>query len=117
MLATAAMGGSELYLTTLVRHLDANRFAPTVALSPTARDLPLGAALARAGASVAYQVMPQRKGEWGALSGLVGRLRRLSPQIVHVVLPYTLDNRYAFLAARLAACRAVVSTEQLAPAS
>ncbi len=29
ILHTAAMGGTELYLTTLVRHLDANRFAPT----------------------------------------------------------------------------------------
>jgi len=117
MLDTAAMGGTELYLATLVRYLDANQFAPTVVLSPSARDLPLGAALATAGASVEYQVMPQSKGELSALSGLVGCLRRISPQIVHVVLPFTLDNRYAFVAARLAACRAVVSTEQLAPAS
>jgi len=117
ILDTAAMGGTELYVTNLVRHLDARRFATTVVLSPSARDLPLGAALTRAGASVEYQVMPQSKRELWALSGLVRRLRSLSPQIVHVNLPFTLDNRYAFLAARLAACRVVVSTEHLAPAS
>ena len=36
MLDTAAMGGTELYLTTLVRYIDANQFATTVVLSPLA---------------------------------------------------------------------------------
>jgi len=114
VLDTAAMGGTEIYLATLVRHLDDRRITPAAVLSPGARDLPLGSMLEQAGAPVHYHAMPRDKRDVLALGGLVRLLRRLAPQVVHVVLPFTLDNRYAFLAARLAGCRVVVSTEQLA---
>ncbi len=116
VLDTAAMGGTEVYLATLVRHLDARRVAPFVVLSPGARELPLGAMLQRGGATVHHHVMPRHKRDLPALAGLIALVRRLAPQVVHVVLPATLENRHAFVAARMAGCRVVVSTEELAAA-
>jgi glycosyltransferase involved in cell wall biosynthesis len=58
--------------------------------------------------------MPQTKKDMGLFVALIGRLRRVAPAVVHIHLPFTLDNRWAFLAARLARTRVVVSTEQLA---
>ncbi len=114
VLDTSAMGGTETTLVSLVRRLDRERFTPAVVLSPAAQHLSLGPMLEETGASVTFCPMPRNKWDGSALAGLTRRLRRLSPAVVHVHLPYTLANRHAFIAARAARCPVVVSTEQLA---
>lgn len=114
ILDSLAIGGTEMHVRTLLRHLDRGRVAPVVILSPAARRTGLDRMLEDAGAAVVVHAMPCDKGDVRTLAGLVRLLRRLSPAIVHVILPYTLDNRYAFLAARIARCPVVISTEQLA---
>ncbi|HLJ60677.1 MAG TPA: glycosyltransferase [bacterium] len=114
VLDTGAMGGTEAALVHLVRHLDPNRFRPSAILSPDALHLPLVEQLRDAGIEVHFQTMPRTKRDVRRFAGLIGCLRRMSADVVHVHLPFTLDNRWAFLAARLAGTRVVVSTEQLA---
>ncbi len=58
--------------------------------------------------------MPRDKWDVGTLVSLARLLRRESPHIVHVHLPFTLSNRYAFIAARSAACPVLLSTEHSA---
>lgn len=114
VLDTRAMGGTEAALVHLVRHLDPTRFRASAILSPEALHLPLTDHLRDAGVEVHFQTMPRTKRDVRLFAELTGRLRRMSPEVVHVHLPFTLDNRWAFLAARLAGTRVVVSTEQLA---
>ena len=114
VLDTEAMGGTEHYLVTLVRGLCARGVDARVILSPAAKAIGLGDAVAGAGGCAEYHAMPRDKADLVTLWGLARMLRRAAPHVVHVVLPFTLANRYAFVAARLAGCRTVVSTEQLA---
>jgi glycosyltransferase involved in cell wall biosynthesis len=114
VLDTAEMGGTETYLILLVRGLRARGVDVNVVLSPAARTIGLAEALGDAGGNVEFHRMPRDKADLATLWGLTRLLRTIGSHVVHVVLPFTLDNRYAFVAARLAGCGVVVSTEQLA---
>ena len=108
------MGGVEVHLLTVLRHLSRSDYDPVVILPPGARPLPLGPAIAELGIPVYYQPLLQRL-DLHAFRGVVGRLHQLAPHIVHVHLPWTFDNRWMFLAARIARCPILVSTEHERP--
>ncbi len=112
--ASTGIGGMETHLLTLVRHLDRQEFSPVVILPETARHLGLDERLREMAVPVTFQAMVRNKWDVATLWSQTTLLRRYAPHIVHVHLPSAYDNLYPFVAARLAACPVVISTEHSA---
>lgn len=110
---SGGMGGLETHLLTLVRYIDQQEFAPIFILPETVRHSPFSQQLGEMGVPVRFHAMVRNKWDVRTLGSLARLLRHHAPHITHVHVPPTYDL-YPFLAARLALCPVVVSTEHLA---
>ena len=110
---TRGYGGAEIQLLSLARRLDRDRFRPLVLYAPSPGVLPLTQQLRKLGIETYPAPAVLNVRHLGDVLRFAAVLRRLRVDIFHAHKTWPPACRWGLLAAVLARCRVIVSTDQL----
>jgi glycosyltransferase involved in cell wall biosynthesis len=110
---TRGYGGAEVHLLSLAERIDRDRFRPLVMYTPSAGVRPLAERLAKRHLEHHPAPAPLDVRHFGEVLRFAAVLRRLKVDVFHAHKTYPPACRFGLLAAVLARCPVIVSTDQL----